>query len=108
MSGNIRYPNITGASVPEQIAQIRSYLHQLVDQLNFSLPAGGTEAVSGNPSVAEQQYNELRALIMQEVRRLQSAVETLANSVQSVAENSVAKIVFSLDEEGNLYYEMEE
>lgn len=104
---NIRYPKITGTSVPEQIAQIRSYLHQLVDQLNYAPNAGGTEAAGGSQTVTEQQYNELRALIMQEIRRLQTAVAELYSSVQ-LAQDSVDKIVFSLDEEGNLYYEMEE
>lgn len=32
---NFRYPNITGRSEKEQLAQIKSYLHQLVDQLNY-------------------------------------------------------------------------
>lgn len=34
---NIRYPNITGKTPEEQLAQMRSYLHQLVDQLNWAL-----------------------------------------------------------------------
>jgi hypothetical protein len=34
---NIRYPNISGKTEAEQIAQIKSYLHQLVDQLNWAL-----------------------------------------------------------------------
>lgn len=34
---NIRYPNITGVTPEEQVAQMRSYLHQLVDQLNWAL-----------------------------------------------------------------------
>ena len=33
---NFRYPNITGRTEKEQLAQIKSFLHQLVDQLNFS------------------------------------------------------------------------
>lgn len=45
MSMNFRYPNITGSTEKEQIAQIKSYLHQLADQLNyaFSVGAGITE-----------------------------------------------------------------
>ena len=105
---NIRYPKITGTSVPEQIAQIRSFLHQLVDQLNYAPNAGGTEAAGSIQTVTEQQYNELRAFVMQEIRRLQSGIETLATSVQSIADHSVGGITFTLDEEGNLYYEIEE
>lgn len=34
---NIRYPNITGKTEAEQLAQIKSFLIQLVDQLNWAL-----------------------------------------------------------------------
>jgi len=34
---DIRLPNITADSEAEQIAQIKSYLHQLVQQLNWAL-----------------------------------------------------------------------
>lgn len=34
---NIRYPNITGKTEAEQIAQMKSWLIQLVDQLNWAL-----------------------------------------------------------------------
>ena len=35
MSMNFRYPNITGKDEKEQIEQIRRYLFQMVDQLNY-------------------------------------------------------------------------
>ena len=34
---DLRYPNITGITEQEQIGQMRSYLHQLVEQLNWAL-----------------------------------------------------------------------
>lgn len=37
MSMNIRYPNITGATEREQLFQMKSYLRQLVDQLNYEM-----------------------------------------------------------------------
>ena len=38
MSGiNLRLPNITGASEREQLSQMKSYLHQLVGDLQFAL-----------------------------------------------------------------------
>ena len=37
MAYDIRYPMITGASEREQLIQMKSYLHQLVEQLNYSL-----------------------------------------------------------------------
>ena len=37
MAYELRFPNITGATTQEQMAQMRSYIHQLVDQLNWAL-----------------------------------------------------------------------
>lgn len=37
MAYDLRYPMITGASEKEQLIQMKSYLHQLVEQLNYSL-----------------------------------------------------------------------
>lgn len=34
---NIRYPSITGKTPQEQLEQMKSYLHQLADQLNWAL-----------------------------------------------------------------------
>ena len=50
MSIDIRFPNITGFTEAEQIAQIKSYLHQLVQQLNWALST--IEASTGTPSVS--------------------------------------------------------
>ena len=47
MTPKIRYPNITGKHPEQQLAQMKSYLHQLADQLNwaFAVLEGGI----GNP-----------------------------------------------------------
>lgn len=34
---NIRYPSITGRTPQEQLEQMKSYLYQLADQLNWAL-----------------------------------------------------------------------
>ena len=34
---DLRYPNITGSTPQEQMVQMRSYLHQLVDQLQWAM-----------------------------------------------------------------------
>ena len=36
MSMNFRYPNITGRTEREQLDQMKSYLHQMVEQLNYA------------------------------------------------------------------------
>ena len=37
MTPKLRYPNITGRAPEEQIDQLKRYLYQLIDQLNFVL-----------------------------------------------------------------------
>lgn len=46
MALNLRLPNINGLSEKEQIAQIRSYLHQLVGELEFAFSTLGTSSDS--------------------------------------------------------------
>ena len=175
MSVNIRYPNITAQSEKEQLTQIKSYLHQLVEQLNYALPTIGSGDVStqsaGTKSTStyevqggEMSYYELRSLIIQEMQEVETLFnqlsqkmeseyvkdeevdqivrETLAQAkdsgefdgkdgqdgldgkdghtpekgvdyfteeeVGSIATEAVGKISFTLDEDGNLYYEVEE
>ena len=37
MSVNFRYPNITGRTEREQLDQMKSYMYQMVDQLNYAM-----------------------------------------------------------------------
>ena len=75
MSTNIRFPNITGKTEAEQLVQVKSYLHQLVEQLNWAL----STVESGNSNTAVQKaasggsvtkeelktsFNELKSLII--------------------------------------------
>lgn len=39
----IRYPNINGETPEKQLEEIRRYLYQLVDQINYALSAMGKE-----------------------------------------------------------------
>lgn len=141
MSVNIRYPNITAGREKEQIGQIKSYLYQLVDQLNYALPAisGGT-GQTYNVQGEEMSYYDLRSLIMQQLQEVRDAVDDLSKKfvtnsgwapnknlvtdengnvvavdqvftdeqIAAVAAYVVSKIRFSLDEEGNLKYEIME
>lgn len=101
MSVNIRYPNITAGTEKEQLAQIKSYLLQLVNQLNFALPAAG--AVNGaaqEPSVHEVQggeisYYELRSLIIQQMQELDRRFEQLSSHMKSeyVSDDELPKAI---------------
>ena len=130
MSVNLRYPNITGRSEKEQIAQIKSYLHQLVDHMNYAMPStsagNGTTQAESTQTYEKQgteiSYYELRSLIIQELQEVQNMVDQLEakyvkNSgwpadryMATDAKGNViaGKLTFTLDEDGNLYYELEE
>lgn len=77
MSIDIRFPNITGKTEAEQMVQVKSYLHQLVEQLNWALNTvnsaqeGNASAPvvyqQGEPSTAEdaeETFNSIKALII--------------------------------------------
>lgn len=72
---NIRLPNITAPTEKEQLIQVKSYLHQLVQELNWaltSIESGNSKAAekksgSGNPATQEElktSFNELKSLIV--------------------------------------------
>lgn len=73
---DIRYPNINGPTEAAQLQQVRSYLHQLVDQLNMTLQDMGSGGYStyvaptatGSNAVADKQaqntFNAIKSLII--------------------------------------------
>lgn len=89
MSINIRYPNITATNEREQIAQIRSYLHQLVEQLNYALPnIGSGQAQTGSSNTysvqgGELSYYDLRSLIIQQVQSVEGLFEQLSQKMET-------------------------
>lgn len=74
MSMNIRYPNITDQSEKGQLTQIKSYLHQLVDQLNYTLPSAGSVGGASTQTYEVQgeqmSYYDLRSLIISKTEEL--------------------------------------
>lgn len=74
MSIDIRLPNITARDEAGQLAQIRSYLHQMVEQLNWalgSIETTSSEAVVEAKAVAAaansnpvSTFNDIKALII--------------------------------------------
>ena len=60
MSIDIRFPNITAKDEAGQLTQVKSYLHQLVEQLNWALNTVETASSGTVPSTVKvQQANEL-------------------------------------------------
>lgn len=96
MSVEIRLPNITANSAPAQLAQIKSYLYQMVGQLNYALSTmeSGTGIVnaSGNTvSVSTEQkedpvstFNSIKALIIKSADIVASYYDEIRKRLEGV------------------------
>lgn len=96
MSAEIRLPNITAGSAPEQLAQIKSYLYQMVGQLNYALSTieSGTGIVDagGNPvAVSAQQkedptsdFNNIKALIIKSADIVNAYYEQISKKLEGI------------------------
>ena len=90
MSMNIRFPNITAETEKEQITQIKSYLHQLVEQLNWVLgvletnigSASGTPTGSGYGDISEEMFYELKSLLIQSSDTLNAYYEKINSKLE--------------------------
>lgn len=69
-----RYPNITGSTEREQIAQIKSFLRQLVDDLNYAFTVNG----DGNNGQRGLSNEQLRDQLMQEIQKLNSRINQIS------------------------------
>jgi hypothetical protein len=90
VSIDIRFPNITAPTAEGQMAQMQSYMHQLVQQLNWALNTIG-DAQSGNtsnvvinnpsgetsPKEAEDTFNSIKALIIKSADIVRAYEETI-------------------------------
>lgn len=90
---NIRLPNITANTEREQLIQVKSYLHQLVQELNWalsSIEAGSpttAKATSANPVTKEEMatsYNELRSLIIKSANTISAYSEAAEERYKSL------------------------
>lgn len=94
MNVNFRFPRINGKTEAQQIAQIRSFLHQLVEQLNWAMQdtektgdqtavpvADGTGA--SKSEAGESAANAKRfAQLQRQIDALGQTVETMQDSLQ--------------------------
>lgn len=77
MSINLRYPNIQGNTDAEQLVQVKGFLHQLVEDLNWALntaqsyqngnttvPVVYSRSENSTPQDAEATFNSIKALII--------------------------------------------
>lgn len=76
MNIDLRYPQIQGNTEAEQLVQVKSYLRQLVDQLNWALntvqsaqsgesaPVAYQQSAPATAQEAEETFNSIKALII--------------------------------------------
>lgn len=81
MTGNFRYPNINGATAREQIDQIRRYLYQFVDQLNFMLSTTTPDAEASAQYVAAADFQRYQEEVATKMNRLQRSIEELKQAI---------------------------
>ena len=89
MSLDIRFPNITAKDEAGQLTQVKSYLHQLVEQLNWALNSietgSNTQVVDtkGHAVEAEEQedpvstFNSIKSLIIKSADIVKAYEETI-------------------------------
>lgn len=86
----LRLPNITAPTSDGQVAQMKSYMHQLVQQLNWALNTvdeaaqGNTssvvmskQSVSASPEEAANTFNSIKALIIKSADIVKAYEETI-------------------------------
>ena len=92
---NIRLPNITAPTEKEQLIQVKSYLHQLVQELNWALATveSGNSAQmqnktsSGNAVTKEDMtttFNELKSLIIKSSNTVMAYSEAAEEKYRSM------------------------
>lgn len=100
MGTELRYPKITGASEKEQLRQMQSYLHQLVDQLQYALGNVGASSasvtvVSRTQSAAAPQkpsssadpvatFDSIKALIIKSADIVDAYYDEISNRLEGV------------------------
>lgn len=91
----IRYPNIIGKTDAQKLEQMKSYLHQLADELNYQLDKTGNIA-SGFPSTANEvakpikkdnavsNFNDIKALIIKSADIVNAYYEEINEKLKGV------------------------
>lgn len=94
MGYDIRLPNITGGNVQEQLAQVKSYLHQTVEQLNFALKSISSDnestikkiiastTQSKTPEEVQKNFNDIKSLIIKSADIVNAYYETISEKLE--------------------------
>lgn len=97
MSSNLRYPNITGQSESAKLAQVQSYLYQLVDQLNYALNTIESESVGAaaaaatassktepTPQDAKATFSSIKSLIIKSADIVNAYYDEISHRLEGV------------------------
>ena len=119
VSYDIRYPNITGENQTVQLKQMQSYLHQLVEQLNWALNAidkqtspdssASVNSVKGGASKTDKSpeatFSEIKSLIIKSADIVNAYSEEISKRLEgsyvAVSDFGTYMQETSLDIEGN-------
>ena len=106
---DIRLPNITGKTEAEQLAQIKSYLYQFADQLQWALSnveAGGNTAVveqkTGSSSKKEDpttNFNELKGLIIKSADIVEAYYQKIDNLLKLSGDYTASSVFGTFKEQ---------
>lgn len=103
MTAKIRYPNITSGSYDAQLMQVKSYLHQLADQLNIALSEAETatatvtvrsssaSATGAGGEASVTTFNSIKALIIKSADIVNAYYEEISRRLEG---EYVAQSVF--------------
>lgn len=94
----IRYPNIVGKTDAQKLEQMKSYLHQLADELNFQLDKAEAvgNRVSGYPSTTNEAarvakktdpvstFNDIKALIIKSADIINAYYDEISSRLDGV------------------------
>lgn len=96
MSGDIRFPNITAADNAGKLIQLQSYLHQLVQQLNFALSEVDNKVVSvvetaqsATPQISAEEkahstFSSIKSLIIKSADIVNSYYEEISKKLEGI------------------------
>lgn len=117
MAIDLRLPNITGATEREQLAQVKSYLHQLVEQLQWALknvdtssntivatpiPRSLLPAETGTTTKDSQAtFNSIKALIIKSSEIVEAYYEEIGSRLSSkyVAQSDFGTYIEQIEQE---------
>lgn len=84
MSIEIKLPNITATKPADQLTQLKSYLYQLVQQLNYALNINSDTISEKSNTPESSQRNDDLASLRASINRINIELQELKNSIDKL------------------------